>query len=44
MSTQKVDYMLLFRGTNWDKEISPEVRQKVVTDWYAWFERLKQTK
>ena len=40
--TEKLDYMLLFRGTNWDKEISPELRQKVVTDWYAWFERLKQ--
>src|SRR5688572_3182517 len=40
--TEKSDYMLLFRGTNWDKEISPELRQKVVTDWYAWFERLKQ--
>src|SRR5438046_1740845 len=42
MNTEKLDYMLLFRGTNWDKEISPELRQKVVTDWYAWFERLKQ--
>ena len=34
--------MLLFRGTNWDKDLSPEQIQKVVTDWYAWFERLKQ--
>jgi len=42
MSTQKVDYMLLFRGTNWDKDLSPEQIQKVVSDWYAWFERLKQ--
>jgi hypothetical protein len=42
MSTEKVDYMLLFRGTNWDKGLSPEQIQKVVTDWYAWFERLKQ--
>jgi len=42
MSTQKVDYMLLFRGTTWDKGMSPEQIQKVVTDWYAWFERLKE--
>jgi hypothetical protein len=37
----KSDYLLLFRGTNWDKGLSPEQLQKVVTDWYAWFERLK---
>jgi hypothetical protein len=34
------DYMLLFRGTYWDKELSPEQVQKVVADWAAWFERL----
>ena len=42
MSTAKSDYMLLFRGTNWDKDLSPEQRLKVVADWYAWFDRLKQ--
>lgn len=41
-TSQKSDYMLLFRGTNWDKELSPEQLQKVVSDWAAWFERLKQ--
>src|SRR6186713_195206 len=41
-STDKIDYLLLFRGTNWDKNVSPEQRQQAVTDWYAWFERLKQ--
>lgn len=40
--TQKSDYMLLFRGTNWDKGLSPEQLQKVVSDWYAWFEGLMQ--
>ena len=42
MSTpeSKIDYMLLFRGTHWDKDLSPEQLQKVVTDWVAWFERL----
>src|SRR5215207_10255941 len=41
METEKLDYLLLFRGTNWDKDLSPEQIQKVVTDWYSWFERLK---
>ena len=40
MSTEKSDYMLLFRGTNWDKGLSPEQLQKVVTDWYKWFDGL----
>ena len=39
-STAKSDYMLLFRGTNWDKDLSPEQIQKVVSDWAAWFDRL----
>jgi hypothetical protein len=38
----KSDYLLLFRGTNWDKDLSPEQLQKVVSDWAAWFERLTQ--
>jgi hypothetical protein len=41
-STPKSDYLLLFRGTNWDKGLSPQQLQKVIADWYAWFERLKQ--
>ena len=40
--TPKSDYMLLFRGTNWDQDLSPDQLQKVVSDWYAWFERLTQ--
>src|SRR5687767_2521126 len=36
----KSDYMLLFRGTDWDKGLSPEQLQKVVAEWYAWFDRL----
>ena len=42
MNTEKVDYMLLFRGNNWDKGLSPEQLQKVVADWAAWFQRLTQ--
>ena len=41
-STEKTDYMLLFRGTNWDKGLSPEQLQKVVADWYAWFNGLME--
>lgn len=37
---QKSDYMLLFRGTYWDKDLSPEQIQKVVSDWMAWFDGL----
>jgi hypothetical protein len=43
MNTQSQNgYMLLFRGTHWDKDLSPEEIQKLVTQWYAWFDRLKQ--
>ena len=37
----KTDYLLLFRGNVWDPGLSPEQLQKVVSDWMAWFERLK---
>ncbi len=40
MSTQKSDYMLLFRGTDWSNGLSPEQIQKVASDWMAWFEGL----
>ena len=35
-------YMLLFRGAHWDKGLSPEEIQEMVTQWYAWFDRLTQ--
>jgi hypothetical protein len=34
--------MLLFRGTDWNRTLSPEQIQQVASDWMAWFERLKQ--
>lgn len=40
--TEQSDYMLLFRGNTWDQGLSPAQLQKVVTDWMAWFEKLKQ--
>lgn len=43
MSTPtKSDYMLLFRGTNWDTGLSPEQIQKVVSDWGDWFQGLME--
>ena len=44
MSTQTStsEYLLLFRGNDWDKGLSPEQLQKVVSDWVAWFDRLTQ--
>ena len=34
------EYMLLFRGTDWHKGLSPEEMQEVVKQMYAWFDRL----
>ena len=41
-STVKSDYLLLFRGNVWERGLSPAQLQKVVSDWMAWFERLKE--
>ena|SRR5437016_3784889 len=42
MSTQKTksEYMLLFRGNDWHKDLSTEEVQKVSKAWMGWFERL----
>ena len=41
MNTQKQnEYMLLFRGNDWYKGLSPEEMQKISSQWMAWFERL----
>jgi hypothetical protein len=34
--------MLLFRGTQWDRELSPEEIEEVMSRWISWFERLVQ--
>ena len=34
------DYLLFFRGNAWEKNLPPDELKKVVTDWYAWFQRL----
>ena len=42
MSTQttKSEYLVLCRGTNWDKSLSPEEIRDALSQLYAWFERL----
>lgn len=43
MSTEnKSEYMLLFRGTDWSKTLSPEEMQEVVNKWMAWFKGLME--
>jgi hypothetical protein len=34
------DYMLLFRGTNWNRGLSSEEIQNVMNRWIAWLDRL----
>jgi hypothetical protein len=36
------EYMLLFRGTNWDEALSPEEIQEIMSRWGAWMDRLTQ--
>jgi hypothetical protein len=38
--TEKSDYLLLFRGTDWYRELSPDEIQTKMTDWMAWFNGL----
>jgi hypothetical protein len=44
MSTQTAtgEYMLLFRGTHWDKGLSTEELQQVMDKVMAWFEGLQE--
>ena len=43
MNAQKQDqYILLFRGNDWHKGLSPEEMQKVASQWMAWFNRLTE--
>jgi len=40
--TQDNQYLLLFRGIDWHKGLSPEEIQNVMNQWRNWFERLTQ--
>jgi hypothetical protein len=43
MNTEnKNEYLLLFRGTDWSKNLSPEEMQNVIGQWMAWFKRLSE--
>lgn len=41
MDAETNGYLLIFRGTDWHKGLSPEKTQEVVGEWMAWFRRLK---
>lgn len=38
--TDKNAYMLIFRGNEWHKGLSPEEMQKISDQWMAWFKGL----
>ena len=40
--TTKSEYMLLFRGPQWDEGLSPEELQQVMGEVMAWFDGLKE--
>jgi hypothetical protein len=41
MSTQNQnEYLLLFRGNDWHKGLSPEEMEKVMNQWMTWFNQL----
>jgi hypothetical protein len=43
MNTQNQNgYMLIFRGNDWHKGLSPEEMQQVASDWMAWFKGLME--
>jgi hypothetical protein len=43
MNTQSNNgYLLIFRGTDWYKGLSPEQMQQIGDNWMAWFNGLKE--
>ena len=40
--TNKNGYMLIFRGNEWHKGLSPEEMQIISDQWMAWFKRLTE--
>lgn len=39
-SQYREGYLLIFRGTDWHRGLSPEEMQQVVGDWKAWYDGL----
>ncbi len=44
MDTNKAapEYLILFRGTGWDKSLSPDEAQQILVNWMAWFDGLAE--
>ncbi|HAL73266.1 MAG TPA: hypothetical protein DCP71_16010 [Verrucomicrobiales bacterium] len=40
--SESTEYMVLFRATGWQENLSPEEMQQVMARTMAWFERLQQ--
>src|SRR5271166_1626955 len=40
--TTTPEYMLLFRGMDWDRGLSPEEIQNLMSRWVTWFDRLTE--
>lgn len=40
--TNKNAYMLIFRGNEWHKNLSPEEMQRISDQWMAWFKGLAE--
>jgi hypothetical protein len=41
-TTTTSEYMLLFRGTDWDRGLSSEEIENVMNRWIVWFDRLTE--
>jgi hypothetical protein len=42
IQTTSGEYMLLFRGHDWDKKLSPEELQQSMSKWTAWYDQLTE--
>lgn len=40
--TTPSEYLLLIRGTHWEKDLSPKEIQNFMSQWTAWYDRLTQ--
>ena len=41
-ATNPSEYLLLFRGNQWDKDLCPEEMQRIMSETMAFFERLRR--